>query len=156
MTEHHKHHDRTDHEREARRRRRPDRGHRGPSTKRINSALEAVESHAVPGQPPATELKVLKHVHDSEWNVGDRRIREFQIASGKPMRGELRSDDHISRYELELPLHEVDDATIPGATCPECGGRDVLYKYHANHHIAGYRSVFCLDCEERLHHNEWH
>jgi len=143
--------DRTDHQRAAR-----DRGRqqRGPSTSRINSALEAVADHDIPGTPPVTELEVLEHVHDSEWSVETRDVRDFSITRGDPQHGALRSDDHVGRYEVAFPLHE---AGLPGSPrqCPECGGERGLYKYRAHHHIAGSESIYCLACEHQIHSEDW-
>ena len=143
--------DRTDHHRAARNR---GRQQRGPSTRRINSALESVADHDIPGMPGVGDLKVLEHVHDSEWTVETREVREFSITKGDPRHGEKRSDDHVGRYEVEFPLREADIPEFP-EECPECGGERGLYRYRAHHNIAGGETVWCLSCEHQLHSEEW-
>lgn len=144
--------DRTDHREAARDLRR---GRRGPSTQRVKDALDAVASHDVPGTPSVGELKVLKHVHDSEWTVENRHVRSFSITKGDPQHGEYRSDDHVGAYELVVPFEEIDRETVPGHECPECGNWKALYKYRATHFIAGSESIFCLRCEAKVWGEEW-
>lgn len=127
---------------------------RGPSADRVNEALEAVASHDIPGTPPVSELKVLKQVHSSEWRIENRRVRYFSITPGDPQHGAMRSDTHVGRYEVEVPIAEIGVPGI-GSKCPECGHRRALYRYRTHHNIAGSESVFCLRCEEKLHGEDW-
>lgn len=144
--------DRADHGRAARNR---GRGGRGPSERHISKALKAVAKHDVPGTPKVGTLKVLREIHESERTTDTRTVRDFSITRGDPQHGAHRSDDHIGRYEVELPIEEVEDEVTHGDTCPECGGERALYKYHAHHYIAGGESLLCLQCEELLHSEEW-
>jgi len=144
--------DRTNHRREIESRR-ADR--RGPSPRRIGEALDTIAAHDVPGQPRAGTLKVLRELHDSEWTTDTRNVRDFSITRGDPQHGAHRSDDHIGRYQLELPLSEVSDEAVCGSECPHCDNTGALYKYRAHHHIAGSESVFCLQCEEVLYSKKW-
>ncbi len=128
---------------------------RGPTPKQVQKALEDVADHDVPGTPNVGALKALKEVHSTEWAVDEREVRDFRVTRGDPQHGAHRSDDHVGRYELELPIYQVDDEAVPGHECPECGGERALYKYHANHFIAGSESIFCLSCEVKLYGEEW-
>ena len=131
------------------------RADRHPSERAIQSALQKIADHDVPGTPPVGAFKVLNRIHDSEWQIQNRTVESFSITTGRPRHGALRSDDHIGRYELRLPIAEVDDETVHGDSCPECGGETALYRYSAHHHIAGSQSVFCLRCEQQLHSDDW-
>jgi hypothetical protein len=143
--------DRTDHQRARR-----DRGRqrRGPSTSRIEAALETVANHDIPGTPGTGDLRVLKHVHDSEWTVETREVRDFSVTRGDPQHGAKRSDDHVGRYTVAFPLFEADLSGVP-EECPECGGERGVYTYRAHHYISGGESVTCLRCEQQLHSEEW-
>lgn len=133
--------DRTDHSREVERRRRDD----SPSREAIDNALEAIETHDIPGTPPVGALKVLQRaVGGTPIEVGDRKVRDFRIQDGDPRHGAKRSDDHVGRYEVEY-----------AEGCDECGHPTLLYKYNAYHHISGGDSIVCPDCEHVHHSEDW-
>jgi hypothetical protein len=133
--------DRTNHRREIESRR-ADR--RGPSQKRIEAALGEIASHEIPGLPNVGTLRVLQALHESEWRTDGRLVKDFKIQQGRPDHGELRSDDHVSYYEVSFP-----------STCSECGHGRAIYKYSANHHISGYDRVYCPNCEHVTHSEDW-
>lgn len=151
---HHEHQrpDRTNHHREIESRRA---NRRGPTPDEVEKALHKVATHDVPGMPNVHVMRVLQEVHEAEWDVDTRRLVDFGITTGDPQHGAMRSDDHVSRYVLRLPIVEVNDGTFHGTECPECGGEMALYKYQAHHHIAGSESLFCTTCEEELWSEEW-
>jgi len=134
---------------------RHERATRQPSERAIQSALQKIADHDVPGTPPVGALKVLNRIHESERTINDRTVESFSITTGRPRHGALRSDDHIGSYELRLPLVSVDHEAVPGELCPECGGDMVLYQYNAHHFIAGSESVVCPECEEVLYSEDW-
>lgn len=144
--------DRTDHRREIESRRHD---RRGPSRRDIKNATEDVADHEIPGTPNLSTLSIIKAGINIPFEVEGRRVTGLRIQEGRPEHGELRSDPHISRYEVEFPLSEVDPAVLEGDACPHCGGERGKYRYNAHHHIAGGESVWCLRCEEQLYDKSW-
>lgn len=144
--------DRTDHRR-AIEARRADR--RGPPPRAVAEALEQVADHDVPGTPPVSALSVLAEVAATEWTTDTREVRDFSITSGDPQHGAHRSDDHVGRYEVELPVAEVADDAADGDRCPECGHDRARFHYSAHHYIAGSESVVCPRCEHEYHSERW-
>ena len=128
---------------------------RGPSERDIKKALDDLATHDVPGEPRLRTLKILDGLHESETCTDTRDLRGFSITRGDPQHGAYRSDDHIGRYELALPLAEVDEEAHPTDECPECGGERAVYKYRAHHYIAGSESLFCETCETKLWGEDW-
>lgn len=76
--------------------------------------------------------------------VGGRKVRSYSITSGDPTHGEMRSDDHVGRYEVEHPRR-----------CPDCGYPTLVYEYHAHHFIAGGDKTYCEACETVHDSNDW-
>lgn len=128
---------------------------KGPSRHAIRDALDNVVGHKIPGTPMLSTARLLSEHFGTPFAVETRRVTDIRIQRGDPRHGAKRSDDHVSRYEVELPLGEVGADAFEGVRCPHCGGTDGLYRYHANHHIAGSQTLFCLDCEEVLYSEEW-
>lgn len=142
--------DRTDHQRAVRDQRR-----RGPPADAIADAADECQTHNVPGTPDVRALKVLRDGMALPLEVGDRKVVEASITDGDPQHGALRSDDHIGRYEVELPFAAVSPDTHEGDACHECGASRALYRYSANHHISGYERLYCLTCEEQVYSEDW-
>jgi hypothetical protein len=135
--------DRTDHirEREVREHRR-----RGPSSTAISDALEAIEAMDVPGTPRVGVARTLRDGVAFPVNVSTRTVKSAAITGGRPDHGALRSDDHISRFEVVLPFAEVNNDAVPVSECPECGFPDAVYTYSAHHHMSYAESVVCDSC----------
>jgi len=97
---------------------------------------------------------------------GANRILDVSIARGQPENGAMRSDDHVSRFEVEFPIHEwageepigvfPDPDDLHGVrVCPECGSERAVYAYSACHFIAGSEDVSCAGCGTTLYHEDW-
>lgn len=122
----------------------------GPTGEAIGEALSKLVEGNPKEMPAMSAVKTLQDAGiDFPVTVGNRRIMAVSITRGKVGRGNghLRSDDHISRYEVEYP-----------AECPEddCWSEVTRYKYSANHHIAGSERTYCPTCETIHDSEEWH
>lgn len=134
---------------------RRDRDRQGPSRQDIADAVKTVAGAKVPGTPRLAALRVIESL-GLPFCVEERRVKEVSITSGDPTHGAKRSDDHLSRYVVELPIAKVSDDAVHGFFCPECDeGERARYRYRATHHIAGGESLWCLSCEEKLYGEEW-
>jgi len=114
-----------------------------------------MQDHDVPGTPAVSVVETIQEATGFPFAAGSRMIKSAGITNGRPMHGELRSDTHISQYEIELPLREVDRETVEADECPVCGETRATYQFSVHHNIAGYRSVTCTFCDETHHSEEW-
>lgn len=142
-------HGRTDHQRDT-----PDH-QRGPSPRQVQRALSAIEEAGVPGTPSVSMLSIMRDGCDLPCEVGDRVVRRIGIEEGRPDHGALRSDTHVSDYEVTLPFAEVDSDAYAPDECRECGEADGTYIYSAYHFIAGYETLVCHDCGTKLYGEDW-
>lgn len=147
-----RHLDRTQHERVIDNRRRRQ---RNPDPDTVDRAKHAVGSHDVPGTPNVQALKVLDHVPREVHETDTREVRNYSIRAGKPRHGAKRSDDHIGRYVIALPLAEVDDEVLVDPRCPDCGCDRGVYDYQAYHYISANEAIICDHCEAVLHGESW-
>ena len=131
----------------------PTHRHNGMTAEQIGDAVDEIENLSIPGTPPVRLARAIQR-DQVPRQVGRRKVTDVSVTDGRPMHGAMRSDDHIGRFEIELPISEIDHETVEGRRC-ECGGVDALYRYSASHHIAGSETVFCLDCEEQLYNERW-
>lgn len=122
----------------------------GPTPSDIGEAFHALLETPVEQTPDLSAVRTLKDAGIGfPVTVGDRRIIGVSIERGQTGigAGHLRSDDHISYYEVEY-----DEA------CPQdgCHSEVTRYKYSANHHIACRESTFCPRCDTVHESEEWH
>lgn len=127
---------------------------RGPSQEEIADAMDEVFNHSVPGTPRTGASKLVREKFDLPTLVGTRKVKEIKIAHGNPRHGAMRSDDHLSKYEVELPLAEVSNEVVRENAC-SCGCGTALYRYQAHHNIAGSEVILCTRCEETHHEERW-
>lgn len=127
----------------------------GPPTDQLVDAIDAILSHDVPGTPPIGAITTIQKATSLPFSVGSRTVKSVSITRGKPQHGAFRSDTHIGRYEVELPLYEVDRETVTVDECPECGEQTAVFSYSAHHYIAGSESISCSSCDETHYSEEW-
>lgn len=118
--------------------------HNTPGPNRIRDALVELEEHDLPGTPSVSTVKIVDAVIDLPYQANDRVIEVVDWAQGKPKRGELRSDDHVSHYHLRH--HHP---------CPECTGQDARYDYNVYHHISGDIVHACTSCGHTYTDKHW-
>jgi hypothetical protein len=136
---------------------------RGPSVDSLAEAIEEVTTHTVPGTLSVGAVETIDAAAGFPFSAGTRTVREAGVKNGDPRSGHKRSDDHISTYEIVLPVRELDFETVdttdieleasprsPLPSCSECGCREAVYKYSAHHHESVRWVVGCPRCETRF------
>lgn len=119
----------------------------GPSPDDIRDALTELLTHDVPGTPSMRALRTLQSAGITPpIDVGQRTVRSWSIANGRPRHGEMRSDDHVSGYDVE---YRGDNP------CYECGNGRLRYEYNAYHHISGSMRVYCPRCKDVKEEESW-
>ena len=122
-----------------------DRRPSNPSPEDVKEALDALLDVDATNTPPLSALRTLEAADiTAPVSVGDRTVREWGITRGDPQHGALRSDDHVSYWEVEFPR-----------PCGECGGNRARWEYSAHHHMAGYWKTYCPTCETVHDSEEW-
>lgn len=116
----------------------------GPTREQVDSALNELLNHDIPGTPDVRAVSIIEEAFGFPVNVGGRRVLDASITKGRPRHGEMRSDDHIGSYEVEYMRD-----------CPECPSVRAVFKYSAHHHIAGMRSITCRRCDHEYEYEEW-
>lgn len=124
----------------------------------LKDAIEYLHNHDDPTKAPpvwvAREVNAgLKLPYDS----GSFQVIRVDVTEGRPDHGALRSDAHISHWEVAAGLSALrgrEEITLP-VSCPDCGAHGGVYRYHANHHIAGYERAACEACGKLLDSNDW-
>lgn len=112
---------------------------------RVSDATEELIDRKPTSPPPVWAVRVLLNAFGSPpWDFGRRQIRNVKIENGQPQHGELRSDDHVSDYELEFPIREWEEGHA--MECPECGEQRAVYEYNAYHYISVRWSIVCTTC----------
>lgn len=137
---------------------------RSPDTRReIRSQFAALE---VPGTPNVRQARILQIMGVPDW-CGTREVQDVRVQHGKPLSGEARSEDHISRFEVSLPFGEIEWQDVRGKNpdmipdhgyvdvCHECGCDRARYTYSATHHICGYTLVECDECDAVYAREDW-
>lgn len=124
--------------------RRHDRRYSEPPAEVIESAVEEVRTHDIPGLPPVSAAKLIREHVGLPLEAGDRELVAVRIQEGDPLHGAKRSEDHISSYTIE---HEQE--------CPECGYGKARYIFTAHHFIAGGERIECPECGYVHHSDEW-
>jgi len=127
----------------------------GPTVDELAEAIEAIQNTDVPGTPPVSVVETVQEATDLPLSVGVHTIKSVSITQGRPGHGAMRSDTHISHYEIEIPLREVSSETVEENECPVCGENRATYQFSAHHNIAGSRSITCTFCDETHHSEEW-
>ena len=127
----------------------------GPTVDELAEAIEAIQNTDVPGTPPVSAVETVQEATDLPLSVGVHTIKSVGITQGRPGHGEMRSDTHVSSYEVELPIREIERETVEGNECPTCGEQRAVYSYAVHHNIAGGQSISCSFCGEDLHSQEW-
>lgn len=118
----------------------------GPTPEDIKDALDGVLNILGDELPPIGVVKTLEDARISgPVKVHDREVVDWQITPGSPEHGELRSDDHISKWVVEYHGEEV---------CHNCESTRVRFDYLANHHISGRYSKECAFCG-KIHEEEY-
>ena len=117
---------------------------RSPTPEQVADALEEIAEHEVPGTPSISAVRKLLDATGLPVSVGGRTVRKARIQQGDPVHGALRSDDHISHYEVVVPK-----------CCPECEHHLAVYVYNAYHNISGSRSLTCDSCEHVYESDHW-
>lgn len=122
----------------------------------------------VPGTPDLRMARLIQTMGIPDW-CGARQVHDVRIQKGDPVDGAARSDDHISRFEIEIPWSEINWDDVSGQkigrenlrrrgyaeVCEECGCDRAMYVYSATHFISGFERVYCPDCETVYAHEEW-
>ena len=119
----------------------------GPEPDDLAEALDEIRSGDPTETPSVSAVRTLEAAGiNFPLTVGNLRIKAVRVQSGKPMHGEMRSDDHISLYEVEFL-----------EPCPEkeCFSETRTYKYKANHHISGYMKEYCPRCGKVFKSEDW-
>lgn len=116
----------------------------GPNREEIKVALAEIEETSLPGTPSIGAVRTLLAMTSPPITVGQRTVTRACIQEGRPRHGEMRSDDHISSFEVQYREE-----------CPECGSLRACYSYDAFHFIAGSESAKCEGCGFVYHHEEW-
>lgn len=114
------------------------------------------------GTPPLWALRHLDRAegHEGPTHAGDVTVLDWRMTRGDPLHGALRSDDHLSHYEADVPLtgeterHNGDGVDLSDG-CPRCGHDRGVFVNHAHHHIAGYWSLTCRFCDTEIAGEKW-
>jgi len=127
----------------------------GPTMEELSEAIEAIQNTDVPGTPPLSVVQTIQKATKLPLSVGVHTLKSVGITKGQPMHGAMRSDTHVSHYEVALPIREVSHEAVEGDSCPSCGETRCTYSYSAHHHIAGGEGISCNTCGEDLYSQEW-
>lgn len=118
----------------------------GPSPDDIAAALAELEGHTTTTPSPSPIRTLQDAGIKAPLHIGHCTITSFEITSGNPRNGALRSDDHVSLWETVFRSRE---------TCPDCGSHWREYVYTSHHHIAGRSAETCQMCEHTFESEEW-
>jgi len=113
----------------------------GPSPEDIASALAELEGHTTSTPSPAPIRTLKKANISTPLHIGQCTIMSFEITTGNPRNGALRSDDHVSLWETVFQSRE---------SCPDCSGNWREYMYTSHHNINGRSEEKCQICEHTL------
>lgn len=111
---------------------------------RIDHAVSEVRDLEGGDTPPTWVARTIEEERELPIWIEHREIRRVRISRGRPSNGAMRSDDHISTWEMDY-----------SGECPECGHDRLRHRYHAHHHIAGSDHIWCLECEHEIRAEEW-
>jgi len=119
----------------------------GPTPEEVRAALDALLDRPADDLPDVSDLKVLKAAEiEFPVTVGDRRVLTASITHGNPRHGEMRSDDHVSGYEVEF---------VEDCLAEDCFSDVLRWTYSATHNIAGRYKTYCPSCETVHDAEEW-
>lgn len=135
---------------------------RGPVADELGAAIEQAATHNLPGVLGVEAVRTLTAATDLPLSVGRRTIREANVTEGNPRNGAMRTDAHVSHYEVIAPLSAFDlsDLSVDGVEktnehgchdphCAGCGSREVLLRID-NTQWDYEISVFCVRCDDLL------
>ena len=126
-----------------------------PTVEELTEAAETIQNHTVPGTPAKGVVETIHRSSELPFGVGTRELKAATITSGRPGHGAMRSDDHVSLYEIELPLREVSNDAVEANECLTCGEQRAVYSYSAHHNISGHEAVECAFCGDVHYSEEW-
>lgn len=110
----------------------------------LRDALREVDTVDLPEQPSLDSLRAIDEAFSLPQSTGHRVLRKFEWRKGDPQHGAMPSHAHISRLWIDFKKD-----------CPECGGDEALFDYHAyGNEAVGYR-IECVDCRHE-HEREEH
>ena len=116
-----------------------------PSAEQIAKVAQKVENIHGTEIPSLSTLRDIQLCFGNSVGVGKVTIKSFVIEPGAPEHGAMRSDNHVKKYEAIQP-----------AFCEECEStHSARVEYGAYHHIAGYHSVTCLNCDNDIIDEQW-
>lgn len=139
---------------------------RGPEEDTLAEAIEAITDHAVPGTPGVNVIETIQSAAGFPFSVGSRTVREASIKSGNPSHGAMRTDAHVSYYEIVLPIRELqyDEVDVDAIdlelaegvhepSCDGCASREAIFRYRASQHTV-LSEVVCEQCDAVIHRHD--
>lgn len=121
--------------------------HINPSPAEIADALDDLATLSPETEHPDIDtLRTLSAADMDTVRTDGVHLIDYAIQKGKPRNGALRSDDHLSHLELNVPRR-----------CPEddCLAVRASYEYSAHHHVAGYERMTCEKCGHKYVDEKW-
>lgn len=119
----------------------------GPNPDQLQEAFDALIDGSPKDTPSVGAVRTLRAADiDFPLTVHNVRIIGVSIKGGEPMNGAMRSDDHISYYEVEYPQ-----------PCPkdDCHSEVTRYKYSTHGFEYGSEETFCPRCDTLHESEEW-
>lgn len=129
-------------------------------TDRLNQARRQIAEAAPDGVPPLWALRTLKQAEALPHYAGGTIVLDWERRSGDPHHGAMRTDDHVSAYEADVPLtgsvdpHKAETVDLTDG-CPQCGHDRGEFSYSTYHHIAGHAGLSCGSCGHEILNEAW-
>ena len=114
------------------------------SFEEVTDALQRVLSCGPKSQPNVRDAKIVTRSFGLPITIEHKTIRELRVAKGDPTHGAKRSDDYVSKFEVEYP-----------GRCDECGNGQLVYMYSINNMWYGGQDIRCEVCDTTLFEEVW-